>query len=116
MSEKKKQITASVIDGMSRPALVFDMATFDQMMKLMDVRPRKPEPEPFRVFCQSNHFAIPVIRSPYLGGYVEDRPSIIHDFDRWFRRAQSRAEQKIFDARWEHEEKSRREFESCWRE
>jgi hypothetical protein len=114
--DAKKPVNADVINGMTRPAILFDMAMFDAMMKVMPLLEKKPEREPFRVLYQSSHFAIPVIRSPYLGGYQEDKPSIIHDFDRWFVRAQSRAEQNIYMARIDREERARRSVESCWRE
>jgi hypothetical protein len=115
MEAKKETTYATGIAGMTRPAIVFDMAAFDVMMKVMPLREKKPEREPFQVFYQSSHFAMPVIRSQYLGGYQEDKPSIINDFDRWFVRAQSRAEQNVYMARVEREERSRRAIESCWR-
>ncbi len=107
------------IDDMTRPALLLDMAAFDALMKPMLMRQPKPEPEPFKVFYQQQYsaFSIPVIRSPYIGrSYQEDKPSILNDFDRWFRRAQSRAEERVYMARIDREEKSRRALESCWRE
>lgn len=115
--EAKKETYANAISGMTRPALILDMAAFDSLMKTIPLLASEPELAPFRIMVRHNHFAMPVIRSPFLlSGYQEDKPSILHDFDRWFTRAQSRAEQSVYMARVDREEKSRNAMASCWRE
>lgn len=74
------------------------------------VRPKEPD---MGFQFRSPPFSIPVIRSPYiLPGYVDHKPSIIDDFDRWFAEARRRVSRR----RWLEHHQRMLALNSCWRE
>lgn len=82
MSEAKKQATVDAIAGMVRPAFVVDMAAFDSLVKTTALRSPRLEPELPVMVRYNPLFSIPVIRSQYVGGYVEDKGVYILDSSR----------------------------------
>jgi hypothetical protein len=96
-----------------RHVFVFDERSFTDFLKVMPLRGKEPEPEPFRMMVRySPLFSIPVIRSPYIFSGYEPPPSIINDFDRWFREARFRVEGRKMAER----ERQYRVLASAWRE